>query len=95
MENTSLEIETYKKIQNFIQTLPLDQPWRGVMCMNILNGFIDTALKSEHENPHAVMEALDHMFIQMVEVYRSNNLDPLFGELDQEDSGLSSSSTQT
>lgn len=87
--NIQLESETYKKIQDFIKTLPLDKPWRGVMSMNILNGFLETA-QSNQNNPHTIMEALDHMFIQMVEVYKSGNVDVLFGD-DQESSSTSTS----
>lgn len=78
--DSNLELQTYKKIQQFIQTLPLETPWRGVVCMNILNGFLDTAMKSESENPHEVMAALDHMFVQMVEVYKTGNVDTIFGD---------------
>jgi hypothetical protein len=81
--NTELELENYKKIREFIKTLPLDVPWRGVMCMNILNGFLEVAMKTDEEDPHAVMEALDHMFVQMVEVYKSGDTSILTGESDQ------------
>lgn len=74
------ELETYKKIQDFIKTLPLTEPWRGVAAFNILNGFIETALTADSEDPHDIMMALDHMFIQMLEVYKSGgNTDFLLG----------------
>lgn len=86
------ETEIYKKIQDFIKTLPLEQPWRGVMALNILNGFLDTAMSSQQENPHEVMAALDHMFVQMIEVYKSGgNTEGMFkgieefAELDEAD----------
>ena len=80
--NTELESNTYKKIQEFIKTLPLETPWRGVVCINILNGFLDTALKSEEQDPHRTMEALDHMFVQMVEIYKTQDVSSLDIELD-------------
>lgn len=79
--NTELESELYKKIQEFIKTLPLNQPWRGVVCMNVLNGFLTSAM-SNQDNPHSIMSALDHMSVQMVEVYKSCNTDILFGSDD-------------
>lgn len=79
--NTELESTIYKKIQDFITTLPLDQPWRGVICMGVLNGFLTSAM-SNQDNPHSIMEALDHMSVQMVEVYKSGNTDILFGSED-------------
>ena len=73
-----LEYAIYKKMQEFIKTLPLDKPWRGVVCMNVINGFLTSAM-SDQDNPHLIMEALDHMSVQMVEVYKSGNTDILFG----------------
>lgn len=80
--NTELELENYKKILEFVETLPLDKPWRGVMCMNILKGFLEIAHKKDQEDNHSIMEALDHMFIQMVEVYKTRDISILTGDSD-------------
>lgn len=45
--------------------------WRGMAALYCLQGFLNTSLNSPNDDPHATMESLDHMFVQITDIYKS------------------------
>jgi len=78
--DTELETKIYKELSDHLNKIlqehgpnekPLEKKWRGLIAINCFKGFLDTALTSEQNNPHEIMSILDHMFVQLVDLYQN------------------------
>ena len=80
--NTELENQIYQRLNSLLGEIiaqhgdPQQVKWRGMGTVYCLKGFLDTALQSQD---HGVMKTLDHMFIEMVDIYKSG------ADIDEED----------
>lgn len=75
--DTELETKIYSELSEHLGQILAEhgsdpqKKWRGIIAINCFKGFLDTALKSEQDNPHEVMAILDHMFVQLVDLYQN------------------------
>ena len=74
--NTDLETQIYSDLKAHLDQVlqqhgdPTKEKWRGLGVFLCLNGFLETALNSKDDDPHSVMKVLDHMFVEMVDLYK-------------------------
>ena len=74
--DTELETKVYQELSNHFNQILAEhesnpKKWRGLIAINCFKGFLDTALHSEQDNPHEIMAILDHMFVQLVDLYQN------------------------
>lgn len=77
--NIELETTIYTEILSHFREIlnkygdPKKYRWRGLGAVACMTQFIQTSMQSQYTDPHRTMEALDHMFIQMIDIYTASN----------------------
>lgn len=92
--DTALETKIYQELLDHLNRILaehgspneciLQKKWRGLITLNCFKGFLETALNTQQNNPHEIMAILDHMFVQLVELYQNIPTDPV-GQPDNSD----------
>jgi hypothetical protein len=95
--NEELENQIYTELKDKVDDIlarygDINQhKWRGMAVMYCLQGFLNTAMNSSEGDPHSTMQALDHMFVQITDIYKAGTditEKDLMNEIEKMDSEL-------